>query len=116
MMKKIFPFLLGVTFIITFGLEFAAEDMSEYKGTGDTTIRDEDIQNLKMDQDRSTVNQLPAVPGTAGSGAGGENKDSDTMYKDSDQTTAPIEKTPEKRENEGSGAGGWSNDPYSPGY
>jgi hypothetical protein len=114
-MKKILAMLMGMAFIITFGLEFA-EDMSGPQGTGDKIIRDEDIQRLEMDQDRATVNQMPAESGTAGSGAGGVSKDSDSTYKDSDWGKAPVEKTPAKRGVEGSGAGGSSNDSYTPSY
>ncbi len=115
-MKKILAILMGMAFILTLGLAFAAEDMSGPQGTSDKIIRDEDIQHLDMDQDRATVNQMPTESGTEGSGAGGVNKDSDSTYKDSDQSTAPLEKTPAKPGAEGLGAGGSSNDSYSPGY
>ena len=112
MNKILLIFFMSMAFIITFGPAFAAEDMSEPKGS-DKTIHDEDLQYLQLDQDRATVNQMTAVPGSEGSGAGGESKDSDTMYKDTDQYTTPIE-TPAKPGTEGSG--GSRDDSYSPGY
>lgn len=115
-MKKILAILTGMAFTITLGLAFAVEDLSGSQGTGDKIIRDEDIQQLQLDQDRATVNQMAAEPGSEGSGAGGASTDSDTMYKDSDQYTAPVEKTPAKPGIEGSGAGGSRDDSYSPGY
>jgi hypothetical protein len=112
-MKKLLSSLLGMAFILTFGLEYAAEDMSDTQGMDNKTITNEDIQHLNLDKDHATVNQMPAESGTSGAGAGGVNNEPDSTYKDSDQSAAPVENTPAKG-HEGSGTGGSSDDSYSP--
>ncbi|HYA86676.1 MAG TPA: hypothetical protein VEI57_06405 [Nitrospirota bacterium] len=116
MMKKMLTTLIGMAVILTFGLASAAEDTSEFQGTNDKTIRNEDSQHLNMDKDHATVNQMPAESGTAGTGAGGVHKESDSAYKNSNRGMAPVENTPTKHEDAGSGAGGSSDDYYNPGY
>jgi hypothetical protein len=114
MMRKYLFSLMGMAFILTFGLEYAAEDMSDTQGMDNKTITNEDIQHLNLDKDHATVNQMPAESGTSGAGAGGVNNESDSSYKDSDQSAAPVENTPAKGTDEGSGTGGSSDDSYSP--
>ena len=117
-MKKIFPSLTSLivmVFILTFGLEYTAEDMSEPQSTGNKTMTNEDIQHLQNDKDHATVNQMPVAPGMEGMGAGGVNKGSDNSNKDSDQSASPVENAPTKSD-EGSGAGSSNNEPYYPSY
>jgi hypothetical protein len=114
--KKILPLLLSFVFVLTFGYEFAEQSAPGNSDTGPKMIRDEDIQHYDIDQDRATVNQMPAQSGSEGSGAGGVTKDSDSTLKDSDSSKAPVEEAPAEPGAKGSGAGGASDDWHSSGY
>ncbi len=113
-MKRILSLLAGMAFVFTVGFVLADDSMTETKDNGDKIIRNDDLSHIDINQDRATVNQMPAESGAGGSAAGGIGGDSNTMKNESDSTKAPVEKTPVEPGTEGSGAGG--TDTYSPGY
>ena len=115
-MKRNLTLGTGMAFILTFGLAFATEDMSESNSTVDDTICDQDTHQPDMDQERPTVKRMPTESDTAGSGAGGMNKDSESTYKNNDRSIAPDENTSVKCYVEGSAPGGSRDDSYSPSY
>ncbi len=70
-MKKVLPALAGIVFLLVFGMASADDTTPGSKDIGDTMIHDQDIQKYEQDQDKSTVTQMPSMPGEGGSAAGG---------------------------------------------
>jgi hypothetical protein len=107
-MKKILYLLTGVAAVMTFGLAQAAETMPAPIDSTDKMIRNDDLLRYNLDQDRGTINQLPALPGAdvsgaEGSAAGGVRNDTDTL-RDENISKTPADKPVEKSPGEG-GAG-----------
>ncbi len=113
-MKRILSLLAGVALVLTAGFVFADDSATWTKDNGDKIIRNDDLSHIDINQDRATINQMPAESGAGGSAAGGMSGDSGTMKNDSESTKAPVGKTPVEPGAEGSGAGG--TDTYSPSY
>jgi len=115
-MKKLLSFVTGIAAVLTFGSALAGE-------TFDKMIRNDDLLQYKLDQDRSTVNQLPALPdagisGAEGSAAGGVRNDTDPWLDENKSETPaaepavePAEKSP-AREDTGTGGTHFAPDKY----
>ena len=82
-MKKVLSLLAGMVLVLAVGMAYADDMMPGNKDTGDKMIHDEDLQKYNQDQSKSTVNQMPSVPGAEGSAPGGI-RDSDTVTRPSD--------------------------------
>jgi hypothetical protein len=91
-MKRLVSLITGAALVLAFaGIAFAADD--EYrKDESGNMIKNDDLDQYKLDRDRATVNQMPAEPGTEGSAPGGISPD--TNKGDTDMTVAPEEKAP----------------------
>ena len=63
-MKKILSLVLGMGLVLSLGMAYAEEGMSGTKDTSDKMIGNDDLQRNNLDQDRATVNQMPAEPGS----------------------------------------------------
>ncbi len=83
-MKKILSLLMGMAFVLTFGLAFAEDNATKTNDIGDKVIRNDDLLHLKLDPDRATVNQMPAESEAEGSAAGGVSSQSESMDTETD--------------------------------
>jgi hypothetical protein len=104
-MKKILSFVMGIGLFLSLGMAYAEEGTGGVTYPGEKMIRDDDLEHLNLDQDRATVNQVPALPEIEGSAPGGvreEPKDTDT---DIEQSKEPVGIVPAAPEEEGIGKG-----------
>jgi hypothetical protein len=115
-MKKIFPLLMGIGLVLSLGMAYAEESMSVTKGTGDKMISNDDLLRYNLDQDRATINQMPAVPGSEGTAAGGVSGETESTGTDIEQSKAPVDKGPAVPGEEGTGGGGAGKVPERYGY
>ncbi len=109
-MKKILSLLMGMTFVLTFGLAFAEDSVTDTGDTNDKMIRNDDLLNLKLDPDRATVNQMPSESSAEGSAAGGVSSESESMGTDIEQSKTPADKGPAESGAEEPGTGGATKD------
>jgi hypothetical protein len=115
-MKKILSLIMGMGLVVSLGLAYAEESMGSAGDTGDKIIRDDDLLHFDLDQNRATINQLPAAPGTEGSAAGGIRGEPENKGIDIEQSKEPSDKGPATPGEEGTGAGGTSKVPERYGY
>ncbi len=78
-MKKILPLLAVITCVLTFGLAYAEDNMTDAKNTNDKVIRNDDLLHIKLDPDRATVNQMSSGSIAEGSAAGGASNESESL-------------------------------------
>ncbi len=90
-MKKILSLLMGMAFVLAFGLVYAEDSVTETKDANDKMIRNDDLLHLKLDPDRATVNQMPSEFNAEGSAAGGIQSEPDGMGTDIEQGKAPAD-------------------------
>ncbi len=107
-MKKVLSLITGIAIVFALGSAYAAEGVNTAGDTIDRMITNDDLSHINLDQDRSTVNQMPSVSSeeASGSAAGGGREESDSTYKDMEQNKESIEKKAGELGVEGSGAGG----------
>ena len=95
-MKRLIALLAGAMFVIalTFvntGSGFAADK----KDTDEKVYKDEDLSKSKMDEDKSTVNQMEnEKQGTEGSAAGGMRKEDQGKKYEGGGEKEPVELPP----------------------
>ncbi len=104
-MKKILSVVLGMGLVLSLGMAYAEEGTGGIVYPSEKMIRDEDLPRYNLDQDRSTINQIPAEPGAEGSAAGGINREPESTGTDIEQNKAPVEKVPVAPGEEGSRCG-----------
>jgi hypothetical protein len=110
-MKKILSLLTGTAFVLAAGLAYAEDRI--YSGIGDTNntmIHNEDLSHIQLDQDRATLNQMPAESEIEGSAAGGVSAEADGMGTEIEQGKTPADKNPAEPGAEGRSAGGTAKD------
>jgi len=95
-MKKLLALLAGAAFAIASGFVYAENSTTDIKDLGDKVYRDDDLSQLKFDQDRSTLNRMPSEQSVEGSGAGGVTNESDSWKYDISPGKEPLEKVPVK--------------------
>jgi hypothetical protein len=111
-MKSILSLLIGMALVLSFGLAFGADSMSNPGNTSDKMIRDDDLERYSPNPDRATVNQMPVEPGAEGSAAGGvRSDDSENAGTDVEQGKTPADKGLDVPGTEGTGAGGADKEP-----
>src|SRR5512147_119611 len=110
-MKKTLAFLTGIAVVLSMGLAIAEDRTTNAGSRSDQMIRDDDLLRFNLDQDRATINQMPAGLGEQGSGAGGISGEPEGAPSEIDQTKAPVEKGAAEPVEEGAGAGGASKVP-----
>jgi hypothetical protein len=93
-MKKVLSLLAGMVFVLAFGPAYADDMMQESKETGEKMIRDQDLQKYEQDQEKSTVTQMPSVPGEGGSAAGGTGEPGSAPTMTTPSDTGPAMKDP----------------------
>lgn len=104
-MKKMLSLLIGMGLVLSLGIAYAGDGAGGAMYPSERMIRDDDLPRLNLDQDRATVNQMPANPGAEGSAAGGlreEPKNTDTGI---EQSKEPADIVPATPEEEGTGKG-----------
>jgi hypothetical protein len=102
-MKKFLSFIMGMGLVLSLGMAYAEEGSSGIEYPSDKMIRDDDLPRLNLDQDRATVNQMPAVPGREGSAAGGVREEPAGTSTEIEQSKQPVEKSPIVPGEEGTG-------------
>ncbi len=112
-MKKLLTVAAGISLIAALGLAYAKVSHAGTDYPDDKMITNDDISHSEMDQDRATVNQMPAGSGSEGSAAGGASKEPDTLKSDSDQNRQPVDKGSAGSGEEGSGARAPAKEPDS---
>ena len=115
-MKKILSLLMGMGLVLSFGLANAEEGTSSTKDMGNKMISNDDLLRYDLDQDRATINQMPAEPGSEGSAAGGISAEPESKGADIEQSKAPVDKGPATSGEEETRAGGASKVPERYGY
>ncbi|HSB34046.1 MAG TPA: hypothetical protein VLG39_06295 [Nitrospirota bacterium] len=111
-MKKLLSFMLGMGLVLSLGIAYAGE------GTGGTTypsekmIRDDDLQHLNLNQDRATMNQIPALPEIEGSAPGSLREEPKNTDTDIEQGKEPADIVPAAP---GSAPGGMREEPKDTG-
>jgi hypothetical protein len=115
-MKKFLSFIMGMGLVLSLGMAYAEEGAGGIVYPSEKMIRDDDLPRLNLDQDRATVNQLPAVPGREGSAAGGVRQEPKSTDTDIEQSKEPVEKIPAVPGEEGTGAGEAGKIPEKSGY
>jgi len=90
-MKKVLSLLAGMVLVLAVGMAYADDMMPVNKDTGDKMIHDEDLQKYDKDQDKSTVNQMPPVPGAEGSAPGGSGSPGSNQKDDTYEKPAPAD-------------------------
>jgi hypothetical protein len=105
-MKKILSVVLGMGLVLSLGMAYGEEGTGGIVYPSEKMIRDEDLSRYNLDQNRSTINQMPAEPGAEGSAAGGVNREPESKGTEIEQDKAPIEKVPAITRDEGTGRGG----------
>jgi hypothetical protein len=78
-MKKILSLLTGITLVLTFGLAYAEDSVTDTKNTNEKVIRNDDLLHIKLDPDRATVNQMLSESIAEGSAAGGVSNESENI-------------------------------------
>jgi hypothetical protein len=115
-MKKILSLVMGIGVILSLGMAYAEEGIGGARDTSDKMIRDDDLLRYNLDQERATINQMPAAPGSEGSAAGGVSAEPESAGTDIEQSKAPVDKGPTVPGDEGTGGGGASKLPERYGY
>jgi hypothetical protein len=115
-MKKFLSLLMGMGLVLSFGLAYAEEGMSGTKDMGNKMISNDDLLRYDLDQDRATINQMPAESGSEGSAAGGVSAEPESAGADIDQSKSTGDRIPAIPGDEGTGAGGASKVPKRYGY
>jgi len=115
-MNKILSLVMGIGLIFSLGMAYAEEGIGGARDTTDKMIRDDDLLRYNLDQDRATINQMPAEPGSEGSAAGGVSGEPESTGTDIEQSKSPVDKGPAIPGEEGTGAGGTSKVPERYGY
>jgi hypothetical protein len=105
-MKKILSLVLGMGLVLSLGMAYAEESTGGAGDTSDKIIRDEDLLRYELDQDRATINQMPAEPGMEGSAPGGVSAEPESAGTDIEQSEEPVDKGTVVPGEEGAGAGG----------
>jgi hypothetical protein len=98
-MKKFYSLAAAMAFLLGCGMAYAEENSTLPKDSSDKIdtmtpdsnkmIRDDDIQRLRLDQDRGTIDQMPESSGGPGSGAGGVTNDRD-RWKNNEAPSLPA--------------------------
>jgi hypothetical protein len=110
-MKKTLSLLTGIAIVLALGLALAEDRTSNAGNRSDQMIRDDDLLRFNLDQDRATINQMPAGAGEQGSGAGGISAEPEGAPSGIDETNTPVEKGVTGPGEVGTGAGGASKVP-----
>jgi hypothetical protein len=93
-MKYIIALATGLMLVLALGTAYAADSTTQYRG--DKMIRNDDLNQQTLDENRATVNQMPAEPEVQGSGAGGTSSELDTRPTDKDLNAAPADNLKEE--------------------
>ena len=102
-MKKFLYFIMGMGLVLSLGMAYAEEGAGGIEYPSEKMIRDDDLPRLNLDQDRATVNQMPAGSGTEGSAAGGVSAEPQSSDTGIEQSKEPVEKSPALPGEEGTG-------------
>ena len=78
-MKKILSLITGIAFVLSFGLAYTEDSVTDTKKTNDKVVRNDDLLHIKLDPDRATVNQMLSESIAEGSPAGGVSYESESM-------------------------------------
>lgn len=78
-MKKILSLITGIAFVLSFGLAYTEDSVTDTKKTNDKVVRNDDLLHIKLDPDRATVNQMLSESIAEGSAAGGVSYESEDI-------------------------------------
>ena len=91
-MKKVIAFLAGAIFAIALTFVNTGSGISETRDLEDKVYRDEDLSKIKIDPDRSTINQLQSEQSSEGIAAGGiRDDDTDNLKSESGDDEGSVE-------------------------
>lgn len=93
-MKKMLSLVMGMGLVLSLGMAYAEEGTEGVTHPSEKMIRDDDLQHLNLDQDRATMNQVPALPEIEGSAPGSVREEPKNADTDIEQSKEPADIVP----------------------